>query len=143
LFGNRQIPAKFCAIPPQNQIFFYQILAKFCGEMAQNFMLNSRKIFYQNPKKIDFVVIWHKILREFGRKLCDFGTTADHNFFRKINVFFNLSEKDSVIYGNFPILRTQGATRDRFWLKGLYTETTHLNGCRPRCLVILSKHVFK
>jgi hypothetical protein len=28
-------------------------------------------------KKIDFVVIWCKILREFDRKLCDFRTTAD------------------------------------------------------------------
>jgi hypothetical protein len=96
LFWNRtifcQIPAKICTISPQNQTFFCPILAKFCGEMAHNFLLNSRKIFCQKPTLFfDFVVVWHKILREFGRKLCDFRKTADHNFFHRTNVIFVLS----------------------------------------------------
>jgi hypothetical protein len=63
-------------------------------EMAQNFLPNSRKIFCRKPTHFyGFVVVWHKILREFGRKLCDFRKTADHNFFRRTNVFFILSEK--------------------------------------------------
>jgi hypothetical protein len=68
------------------QIFFCPILAKFCNEMSQNFLLNSRKIFCQKPTHFfDFVVVWQKFC---GNLISDFRKTADHNFFRRTNVLF-------------------------------------------------------
>jgi hypothetical protein len=68
--------------------------------MAQNFLPNSRKIFCQKPTHFfDFVVLWQKNLREFGRKLCDFRKTADHNFFQRIpHIPYVASKKQKKTY---------------------------------------------
>jgi ribosome biogenesis protein Nip4 len=59
LFGNRtifcQIPAKFCAISPQNQKNMWVFGRIFCENLAEN-----------------VVPFHHKYLREFGRKIFDF-----------------------------------------------------------------------
>jgi hypothetical protein len=68
---------------------------KFCENLAENFVPLHHKILRElgqlGRKIFGFVVIWYKILREFGRKLCDYRTTADQKKICQTNVFFYLS----------------------------------------------------
>jgi hypothetical protein len=82
-----QSTAKF----PQNFVPYHHKIKYFSEQFSQNFVVKWHTIFCQilakfsakNPHIFfDFVVVWDKILREFGRKLCGFRKTADLNFFR-------------------------------------------------------------
>jgi hypothetical protein len=92
--------AQFSAKFPQIFVPYHHKIKYFSAQSSQNFVVKWHKIFCRilakfsgkNPHIFfDFVVVWHKILRGFGRKLCDFQKNADQIFFHRTNVFFILS----------------------------------------------------